>query len=153
MDPRIIPEHTDREIESEMEIVWIVMDDGSNPGQNVLVGTPEEPEPERHAKNLLDFPLTVLLNVGRPIDIIPVRRLSQVRKEIEFEMIVAVDETRDHALALKRNYGVTLSHLKGAVNVRNDVPRDSDITNGKIVFRVERPLLEQEGMSRHCFRS
>src|SRR3954465_11079782 len=94
MSPGVSFEDVDRVAHTEVSVVGIVVDNASNSGKQILPCTPPETMPERHFLDFCDFGFPTPMKVVAPLVGVRIGRLTEFRKQVEFEMIVRIDQPR-----------------------------------------------------------
>src|ERR1019366_895641 len=100
MGPRKVPHHADREIPAkDLTLVRVMMADRGHTAQQVLERAPPEPYRLGHAQLLADRTAVGMVDVAGPGGGIRVDAAAQLRKEVELQVVVGVDQTGHDKMA------------------------------------------------------
>src|SRR6516162_1873507 len=99
-----------------------------NATQQVLKSTPPQPHRLRHAQLLANGAALGMVNVARPLRSILVRSAPQRRKQVEFQMVVRVDQPRQDQMAAKVEVLHTRVHQAASTaGVRRAVSKNASL--------------------------
>src|SRR5450759_5023311 len=86
-----------------VRFVRIVVRDRGNTRQQVLDGAPMQALGLLQSAMLSDRKVVAMVNVGRPFQKVRVSSVAEARKQVEFEMVVRVDQSRQQKISSEIN--------------------------------------------------
>jgi hypothetical protein len=93
VDPGVLFENFKRISPPKIKIEIVVMDDRRDAGKDVLVCTPKQSKSQWYSDNLLDVIPVLIVDILTPRNVILVRRRTYSPEEVEFEVVVRIDQS------------------------------------------------------------
>src|SRR5215471_4336507 len=100
--PTVLSQDTNRKpCSKDVRFVGIVVTDRRNAGEQVFDSSPPEPHRFWYRQVLAQQRMIRVINIARPGFATRIWTISEFRKEIKFEMVVRVDQSGQHQIAIE----------------------------------------------------